>query len=425
MVVVENATKPSRFAHFPQDRQSLAPATPNDIWASKSCPRTPHFDFKCALHHNGVHCFDIATSKSGLTLRRLYILTSKCASRPNGVQSSDISTSKRGPTLRCFEGEQYRCTAAKMRPTTVCQIVYKCKTKAETFQPHRYMNFSKGRLSAEIFEYWRYLFYRLIYFVRFIFFIFLFCDLFIFILFFLHFLKSSHLLIFPFSYPHVFSFCPLALLPSCPLSFSRLDLLPSWILVLSSWPLVLCLVILLPYCLLSSCSLVLLSCPLVFLFSCALTCLLISFSFCPLVILPSCSLVLLSSSFLVLLPSCPLVLFSFFLLSSYPILTSCPNALLPFCSFNLLSSCPFILFLFAVLSSCPLVSWPLALLPYFSLAFLTSCPLAPCPLLLDFIFFCRWGQGQCDPFLCIFFCEMRFDYQKLTYETSFDPQKLR
>ena len=32
----------------------------------------------------------------------LYILTSKCASRHNGVHFFDISTSKSGPTLRCF-----------------------------------------------------------------------------------------------------------------------------------------------------------------------------------------------------------------------------------------------------------------------------------------------------------------------------------
>ena len=72
---------------------------------------------KCASHHNGVHFFDISTSKSGPTMRCfvhfdrnvlrattastfstselpkvvrtwwvLYILTSKCASRRNGVQ---------------------------------------------------------------------------------------------------------------------------------------------------------------------------------------------------------------------------------------------------------------------------------------------------------------------------------------------------
>ena len=41
--------------------------------------------WKCASRHNGVHFFDISTSKSGPNLV-LHILTSKCASRHNGVQ---------------------------------------------------------------------------------------------------------------------------------------------------------------------------------------------------------------------------------------------------------------------------------------------------------------------------------------------------
>ena len=40
---------------------------------------------KCASRHNGVHFFDISTSKSGRTWCVLYILTWKCASRHNGV----------------------------------------------------------------------------------------------------------------------------------------------------------------------------------------------------------------------------------------------------------------------------------------------------------------------------------------------------
>ena len=41
---------------------------------------------KCASRHNGVHFFDISTSKSGPNPWCLYILTCKCASRHNGVQ---------------------------------------------------------------------------------------------------------------------------------------------------------------------------------------------------------------------------------------------------------------------------------------------------------------------------------------------------
>ena len=92
---------------------------------------------KCASRHNGVHFFDISTSKSASTmvcvlyiftfwLRNvlpatmactfstsqlpksgpelvcLYILTWKCASRHNGVHFFNISTAKSGLELVCF-----------------------------------------------------------------------------------------------------------------------------------------------------------------------------------------------------------------------------------------------------------------------------------------------------------------------------------
>ena len=53
--------------------------------------------WKCASRHNGVHFFDISTSKSGLC-----IVTSICASRHNGLHFFDISTSKSGPSIVCF-----------------------------------------------------------------------------------------------------------------------------------------------------------------------------------------------------------------------------------------------------------------------------------------------------------------------------------
>ena len=76
-----------------------------DISTSKSGPRMVcfvHFDLEMCFAPNGVHFFDIATSKSVRTWCVLYILTWKCASRHNGVHFFDISTSKSGPTLRCF-----------------------------------------------------------------------------------------------------------------------------------------------------------------------------------------------------------------------------------------------------------------------------------------------------------------------------------
>ena len=77
----------------------------------------------CASRHNGVHFFDISTSKSVPSMVwfvhfdldmcfapserqkvvrewcALYILTWPCASRHNGVHFFDISTSKSGPSM--------------------------------------------------------------------------------------------------------------------------------------------------------------------------------------------------------------------------------------------------------------------------------------------------------------------------------------
>ena len=58
--------------------------------------------FKCASRHNGVHFSNIWTSKSGLKLACLCILTWKCASRHNGVHFFNIWTSKSGPKLACL-----------------------------------------------------------------------------------------------------------------------------------------------------------------------------------------------------------------------------------------------------------------------------------------------------------------------------------
>ena len=45
---------------------------------------------KCASRHNGVHFFDISTSKSGPSMGCLCILTSERASRHNGVHFFDV-----------------------------------------------------------------------------------------------------------------------------------------------------------------------------------------------------------------------------------------------------------------------------------------------------------------------------------------------
>ena len=94
--------------------------------------------WKCASRHNGVHFFDISTSKSGPSMVcfvhfdfqmcfasqlpkvvrewcALGILTWKCASRHNGVHFFDISTSKSGPHLVCFVHFDFQTCFAPQR----------------------------------------------------------------------------------------------------------------------------------------------------------------------------------------------------------------------------------------------------------------------------------------------------------------------
>ena len=70
-IIFANATKSSRFAHFWQGAESLAPATQNHICTFKSGPSMWCFyilTWKCASRHNSVHFFDISTSKSASKL---------------------------------------------------------------------------------------------------------------------------------------------------------------------------------------------------------------------------------------------------------------------------------------------------------------------------------------------------------------------
>ena len=58
--------------------------------------------WKRASRHNGAHFFTISTSKNGLRPSVFYtfgFVTSKCASRHNGVHFFDIWTSKSGPNV--------------------------------------------------------------------------------------------------------------------------------------------------------------------------------------------------------------------------------------------------------------------------------------------------------------------------------------
>ena len=68
------AARPQRFAHFGRGAESHVPATPKHTQTPKSVREW------CVL----------------------YILTSTCASRHNGVHFFDIATSKSGPNPWCF-----------------------------------------------------------------------------------------------------------------------------------------------------------------------------------------------------------------------------------------------------------------------------------------------------------------------------------
>ena len=96
-----------------------------------------HLIWKCASHHNGVHSFDISTSKSGRTpsvckctsrhnrahffdigtsknVREwcvLYILTWKCTSHHNDVYFFNVSTSKSGRTPIVFNVLIWKCVS--------------------------------------------------------------------------------------------------------------------------------------------------------------------------------------------------------------------------------------------------------------------------------------------------------------------------
>ena len=167
---------------------------------------------------------------------------------PQGTTVAPHTCATKFPVSKLFffkaTVRQYRCTAAMLSPTTTSQNCYKCKTR----------NFSipwlDGFFRRASGRYWRILFYLLIYLLRFsssyyfYFVIFLFSSSSH-----LHIFRSSHHLIFPFSYLHIFSFCPLTLLYSF--------LFPSW--PLASCPFIFlssCLVALFPLALLPSCFLV-------------------------------------------------------------------------------------------------------------------------------------------------------------------------
>ena len=123
-IVCGNATKPSRFAHFWQGAQSLAPATQSDASTCKSGAYMWCFvDFWFGNVLRATTACTLWTSQLPKVVRTwgaLCILTSKCAFGHNGAHSFNISTSKSAPELRFFahfDLELEMCFAPQRRAT--------------------------------------------------------------------------------------------------------------------------------------------------------------------------------------------------------------------------------------------------------------------------------------------------------------------
>ena len=101
-IVFGNATKPSCFAHFCKVHNPLRlPRGPTSERpkAVGSWGVLIILTSKCASRHNGMHFFDISTSKSGPNVA---FSLANVLRATNGVHFFDIATSKSGPKLKCF-----------------------------------------------------------------------------------------------------------------------------------------------------------------------------------------------------------------------------------------------------------------------------------------------------------------------------------
>ena len=81
--------------------------------------KSPHVSLTLDKVHNPLRLPRETTSeppKVARTCRVLYIFTSKCASRHNGVHFFDVATSKSGPSMVCFVHFDFeRCFAPQRR----------------------------------------------------------------------------------------------------------------------------------------------------------------------------------------------------------------------------------------------------------------------------------------------------------------------
>ena len=102
-IVFEMLQNSTRFAHSWQGAQSLAPATRNDIWTSKSAPYPwvfLHFWLGNALRATTMCTFSSSQLPNVVrTWCVFYVLTWNCSSRHNGVHFFDIATSKSASKL--------------------------------------------------------------------------------------------------------------------------------------------------------------------------------------------------------------------------------------------------------------------------------------------------------------------------------------
>ena len=105
-IVFGNATKPSRFCSL-LTKSTIPCACHAKRHLNVQKGSEPLVFLTCWLRHvlRATTACTFSTSQLLKVLRSwgvLYILTSKCASRHNGVHFFDISTSKSAPELKCF-----------------------------------------------------------------------------------------------------------------------------------------------------------------------------------------------------------------------------------------------------------------------------------------------------------------------------------
>ena len=105
-IIFGNVTKPSRFTHFWEGAQPLAPATRNDIWTSKSGAYMwclAHFDFEMCFAPQQRALFRHLNFQKWSEHGVLCTFWLRNVLRaPQRVHFFDISTSKSGPNMVCF-----------------------------------------------------------------------------------------------------------------------------------------------------------------------------------------------------------------------------------------------------------------------------------------------------------------------------------